>query len=511
MRPAPAASSTVDLDAFAEHLRDEGRTEGTIRKRRSKIVAFEQWLAPLPVGAATGAQLDRWLDSLRLTPASRNVYVYELAAFYRWAVEVGLVGADPTAATVQRRATKPPGAHLVVLPRPAKTRGLDTIAGRAAHYDEVLQRQELSPRTIRQYTREMTNAEYWCEAQGYTLRNVPAVVFAQYVEARPKTYSSRLILRVAVTHYWRIYKRKEPPVWIIRMPRRPRMVCRALTEEEAITLAKAARERGDRPGVAVLIAMYQGFRREEVSAVRWADLDEEGWIKVMGKGDQPAKIPLHPVVAEALSKLDRLGSEWVFPGREGRYKNPPVSTATVWQWVLVVARDAGLENVTTHRLRHTCLATANDNTGDLRAVQDYARHSKVDTTAGYTRSTGRRLVAVMNAVNYEEAPTDDPDVSAGRIVAAAGALERFAASGDGGRLLLAEVAGAVEKVLALTTPAVRMAEAVEEPSEAKHLSSCKCENCRATKAAAERSRRAALQRRDLVPSGDQPGPADGAP
>lgn len=387
--------------------------------------------------------------------------------------------------------------RLQVVPTaaPGRKPDLGTIAARVAHFAEQLQRQELSPRTITQYVREATNAENWSAQESYTLRNVPAVVFAQYVEARPKTYASRLVLRAALTHYWRIFKRKDAPIWMVRLPRRPRMVCRALTEAEATTLATAARERGDRPGAAVLIAMYQGFRREEVSAVRWDDLSDEGWIKVMGKGDQPAKIPLHPVVAEALAKLPREGSEWVFPGRKGRYKDPPVGAATVWGWVGVVSAAAGVENVTTHRLRHTCLATANDATGDLRTVQDYARHAKVDTTAGYTRSTEKRLLAVMAAVNYDEAPGDDPEVSARRIVAAARSLQ-VAASSTADRHALAAIADAAETAASLIAGMLPRSAAEPVPQEAiKHKASCPCEDCRGKRAAKERERRAALQRR----------------
>ena len=49
-------------------------------------------------------------------------------------------------------------------------------------------------------------------------------------------------------------------------------------------------------------------------------------------------------------------------------------------------------------LRHTCLTVANDTTHDLRAVQEFARHSDPDTTSGYTRVTGDRLSSIGNAV-----------------------------------------------------------------------------------------------------------------
>jgi hypothetical protein len=46
------------------------------------------------------------------------------------------------------------------------------------------------------------------------------------------------------------------------------------------------------------------------------------------------------------------------------------------------------------------LTTALDNTGNLRSVMEFARHSRPQTTAGYTRTTKAQLVEVMEALEY---------------------------------------------------------------------------------------------------------------
>ncbi|MDP9403857.1 MAG: tyrosine-type recombinase/integrase [Actinomycetota bacterium] len=288
---------------------------------------------------------------------------------------------------------------------PARKNNLATVEGRAAHFKEQLVQLELSRTTVRLYCTYTRNADWWCEQQGYSLRNVPTIVLSQYIELRPKTYSVRLLLRASLTHYWRIFKRKNPPLWLVKVPRKPKRVCRALSESDAARLATVARERADKAGLAVLLALYQGLRREEISAVAWHDFND-GWLSVLGKGEQPAKIPLHPVVADAIARAERDDPVWVFPARQFKIDRkteggPHTTPVSIWKWVKTVAAEAGIEEVTTHSLRHTCLATANDSTGDLRAVQDFARHAKVDTTAGYTRTTEKRLRAVMQSLNYE--------------------------------------------------------------------------------------------------------------
>ncbi|MDP8937455.1 MAG: tyrosine-type recombinase/integrase [Actinomycetota bacterium] len=101
------------------------------------------------------------------------------------------------------------------------------------------------------------------------------------------------------------------------------------------------------------------------------------------------------MVVTALSTLSRSG-DYVFPGRFGG----PVTPATIWDWIRYVADDAGLGKVPPHVLRHLCLATQNDATGDLRTVQHFAGHSNPQTTSGYTRSTNRRLRAAVLAIDY---------------------------------------------------------------------------------------------------------------
>jgi integrase len=95
--------------------------------------------------------------------------------------------------------------------------------------------------------------------------------------------------------------------------------------------------------------------------------------------------------------VPRTDDVFVFPGRR---IGTPVSAATIWAWVRLVAEEAGLPPVPCHVLRHTCLSTANDATGDLRAVQALAGHIKVETTTRYTRLSRRRLEGAVMALDY---------------------------------------------------------------------------------------------------------------
>lgn len=252
----------------------------------------------------------------------------------------------------------------------------------------------LSPRSISIYEREAARAISVLADEGYDLATAPPTVLAAYADRFPKTASSRKMIRSTFKHYWAHIGRPNPPVGAIRVPPRRRMVCRAVEEDDARILAKAARARGDSAGLATALALFMALRRREIAELRWEHF-HDGWLTVTGKGDVTASIPIHPVVAELLENQERHGP-WLFPGRFGG----PVTPATIWDWIRKLSNEAGVVGMTPHRGRHTALATANDATGDLRAVQAFARHAKPETTAGYTRATNRRLQAVVAAIDY---------------------------------------------------------------------------------------------------------------
>ena len=141
--------------------------------------------------------------------------------------------------------------------------------------------------------------------------------------------------------------------------------------------------------------MYLALRREEIAKAEWDRFDETlEWYTVTGKNSKTATLPVHPALVAVLAP--RRGEGYIFPGRFGDH----VCMATIWTWSKEVARAAGIETFTTHQLRHTSLTTALDNTGNLRSVMEFARHTKPETTAGYTRTTRAQLRAVMEALDF---------------------------------------------------------------------------------------------------------------
>jgi integrase len=362
-----------------------------VKHVRAVLDRLAEVTGSIPVRLLSRRQIEQWLATREdVAAVTRRGELSMVRSFCAWLHEQGSVPRDPCVRV---------GLPADLADFKAQPRRKGGQVGGDLRY-QLLAR-GLAPLTVNSYYRVIVDAERFCEDRGCTLTTASLEVVAKYVAARPATFSTRKLVRDSLRHYWEITGRRDPPLGLIRVPPRPRMVCRALAPADAARLATVARARGDQAGLAVILGLYQGLRRTEIATLRWDNFDDEGWLTVTGKGGLVARLPVNPIVAALLIKRVPAGP-YLFPGPKGGAVTP----MCIWNWVRRVSEDAGVEGVTVHRLRHTCLATANDSVGDLRSVQEFARHADPRTTAGYTRTTERRLVAVMEAVNYEDANLD---------------------------------------------------------------------------------------------------------
>lgn len=267
---------------------------------------------------------------------------------------------------------------------------------RLSDYSDYLTGERLGEKTRVRYLRWVRDADDWCRRHGIGLEDVSATLIARWAEERvTNSHSCRGQAAAALKHYWFMVDHPRPPLRAIRVPPAPEMVCRARTDDEIARLVAVAS--GWWPeGTAVLAGMTLALRRFEIAKMEWSRFSSDmEWYRVTGKYDKTAILPVHERLIVELAGRQN-GSRWVFPGRFGSHVNP----ATIWEWVRRVGESAGIKGLEPHELRHTTLAVANDNTQDLRSVQTFARHSKPSTTAGYTRTTSKRLREVSDALTY---------------------------------------------------------------------------------------------------------------
>lgn len=194
------------------------------------------------------------------------------------------------------------------------------------------------------------------------------------------------------------YREDNPATGLPRLSE-PRLVPKPITETEAKRLIRIAKQHG--PQVHALIAtfLYVGLRRTEIRTLRWAQIDDEGWVRFTAKGGQERVLPIHPVAQRALKEWRYVSAdpEWVFPGRR---ENTPVSGT----WVRVKVHDLGVEagivGLHPHRLRHTFATSLMEKTNDLRLVQEAMGHADPKTTAIYTRVRPVRIKDAIDTLEF---------------------------------------------------------------------------------------------------------------
>jgi integrase/recombinase XerD len=149
-----------------------------------------------------------------------------------------------------------------------------------------------------------------------------------------------------------------------------------------------------------------GFRVSEGRATNIEDLAfERGHrvLRIIGKGNKPALIPLVPRTARTIDLA-------VGERREGpillRHDGQRLDRRTAHRWVRSIGKRAGIGLVHPHMLRAAFIMAALDAGVPLREVQNAARHADPRTTTVYDRRLGY-LVSVLGGSGQRDGATVD--------------------------------------------------------------------------------------------------------
>lgn len=272
----------------------------------------------------------------------------------------------------------------------------------------------LAPRTLEAYSRDLDQFLAFLAAHMggpislKTLEDLRAAdIRAFMAQRRNDSLGSRSLARVlsALKSFFGFLERQEilksEALNLIRTPRLPKSLPKALTVDEARQTIASTEEMEERPWVAardmaVLSLCYgAGLRIAEALAVTGADLDAET-LRVTGKGGKTRLVPLIEPVREAIALYISLcpfkpwPEEPLFRGVRGGVLSPR----------LIQLRVADLRSAlglpptaTPHALRHSFATHLLSRGGDLRAIQELLGHASLSTTQIYTEVDTDRLLA----------------------------------------------------------------------------------------------------------------------
>ena len=269
-------------------------------------------------------------------------------------------------------------------------------------FHDYLRALNLAPRSADEYTRWARRLVRWCEQWSTTPAEATVACIATWGDTLRPSRSTRKNAATATRHLLQWCGRNDGAWRVIYVPPKRHNEPRPLDPDDAALLHEAAIMVGGRKGLAVLIGLHTGARREEIAGMRWDGMDlDRGRIRYRRvKGNPPADMAMHPVIADALGRHPQTAVH-LFPGNNGR---PHVAPSTVWTWVVKVGQVAGI-TVTTHELRHTLITEINDLTGNLRIAQHIAGHADPAVTARYTRVHRAQSDDAVLQVSYTRTPS----------------------------------------------------------------------------------------------------------
>jgi integrase/recombinase XerD len=121
----------------------------------------------------------------------------------------------------------------------------------------------------------------------------------------------------------------------------------------------------------------------EIAKVRGEDVDPMArTLRVTGKGNVTAVLPLHHVLIEAAADMPRKG--YWFPGNSRR-PGLPILPRGVADIIGRAMDRAEIPGGTAHRIRHWYGSTLVGDGADLRTAQTLLRHANLNTTAIYVQ------------------------------------------------------------------------------------------------------------------------------
>lgn len=188
---------------------------------------------------------------------------------------------------------------------------------------------------------------------------------------------------------------KKDPSELLEMPKIGQKLPEVMTIEEVDALLEAidlSTPEGHR-NKAILETLYScGLRVSELVNLKYEDIFfDEGFIRVIGKGNKQRLVPVSPTVAKEIDLYEvatrnhmniKPGNEsYVFLNRRGA----KLTRVMIFTIIKNLVEKAGIrKNISPHTFRHSFATHLLEGGANLRAIQEMLGHESITTTEIYT-------------------------------------------------------------------------------------------------------------------------------
>ncbi|MBR4913059.1 MAG: site-specific tyrosine recombinase XerD [Bacteroidales bacterium] len=208
---------------------------------------------------------------------------------------------------------------------------------------------------------------------------------------------ARIVSGMRAFYRYLIYarQREDDPTELLDAPKIGMHLPDVLTVEEIqniMDVIDLSTPEGHRNRAMVEVMYGCGLRVSELVTLRLSNLFfDDGFIKVVGKGNKERLIPIGKTAMKMVNlyingkrkllKIKKGEEDYVFLNRRGAHLTREMVFMLVKKWV----KDAGIEKtVSPHTFRHSFATHLIEGGADLRAVQEMLGHESITTTEIYT-------------------------------------------------------------------------------------------------------------------------------
>ena len=208
---------------------------------------------------------------------------------------------------------------------------------------------------------------------------------------------ARIISGMRAFYRYLIYarQREDDPTELLDAPKIGMHLPDVLTVEEIqniMDVIDLSTPEGHRNRAMVEVMYGCGLRVSELVTLRLSNLFfEDGFIKVVGKGNKERLIPIGKTAMKMVNlyingkrkllKIKKGEEDYVFLNRRGAHLTREMVFMLVKKWVAAAGID---KTVSPHTFRHSFATHLIEGGADLRAVQEMLGHESITTTEIYT-------------------------------------------------------------------------------------------------------------------------------
>ncbi len=284
-------------------------------------------------------------------------------------------------------------------------------------FNEYVSYIDATEKTIETYTKALKQFNKWIvinDIKHPTREHV--IAFRKELEAEHKaTTVQTYIIAIRQFFKWTAQAGYYPNIAdnvkgkkISREPKKDYLNANAINS--ILSLIDRDTDKGKRDYALITLMLTCGLRDIEVSRANIEDLRTLGDNTVLylqGKGrDEKADFVTIPAPAEKAlrsylaTRKHKESNEPLFTSRSNNSNGNRLTTRSISRVVKEAMRNAGYdsERLTAHSLRHTAITLSLKNGENLQAVQQFARHTNINTTMIYAHNLEKEMNSCSNTI-----------------------------------------------------------------------------------------------------------------